>query len=49
MTHTQIYGGYMVARVYGPYVPAPTMTLRHCNVDLLNDLDLHNDLDLDFQ
>ncbi len=31
------------------YATAPIMTLRDCNLDLLNNLDLYDDLDLDFQ
>ncbi len=36
-------------RAYCPYVTAPIMILGPYYLDLQNDLDLCNDLDLDFQ
>ncbi len=32
----------------GPKATAPVITLRPCDLDLVNDLDLHNGPDLDF-
>ncbi len=36
-------------RASGIYATAPIMTLIPCDLDLLNDFDLSDDLDLDFQ
>ncbi len=36
-------------RVYGLYATVPIIASRPCDIDLLNDIDLHDDLDLVFE